>query len=554
MRRPSPRALAREAVAGLPGAIGSVPDGMAASVLVGVNPIHGLYASIVGPVVGGLSASTRRMLVTTTSAASLAAASAVSGVAVGDRAPALFVLVVLAGLLMVLASVLHLGRYTRFVSQSVMQGFLAGVAVNIIASQVPDVLGVSASGDFSLAKAIDALRRLGEAQGGALACAAITAVAAVGLGRTRLDRVAALISIVVPTVVVTVLSLRATVVADLGAIPTGIPLPHLPSLSLLSPDLVFGAIAVTAIVLIQGVGVAESVPKDPGEVTDVSRDFLAQGAANIASGVFRGLPVGGSVGQSALNIASGARSRWAGVFSGLWLLAIVVALGGLVGRVPVAALAALLIVAGVRAIRVGELRAVWSVGSRSRVALVVTFVAALVLPIAAAVAVGVIVSLMLQLGREATDLRVVQLEPQPDGALTVAEAPAALRSNAVTVLDTYGSLLYAGARTLEARLPDPTGAHRPVVVLRLRGRSAPTATFAAVLKAYAQRLDVVGGHLIVSGIEPDLAARYRLVLDGTGIETVTADEVLGRSTLDAVRRGEEWLQSQPPPPTVDPAP
>ncbi len=530
-------------MAGLPGAIGSVPDGMAASVLVGVNPIHGLYASIVGPFVGGLTASTTRMLVSTTSAASLAAASALSGVPSSDRAASLFLLVAFAGVLMVIAAILKLGRYTRFVSQSVMQGFLAGVAVNIIAGQIPDVMSVSASGGFSIAKAFDALRHVADASGPALLCAALTVLAAVGLGRTRLHQVAAVASIVVPTVVVAAFSLDVLIVADLGDIPTGVPLPHLPAFRLLTPEIVFGAIAVSAIVLIQGVGVAESVPKDPGEVSDVSRDFLAQGAANIASGVFRGLPVGGSVGQTALNLASGARTRWAAVFSGLWLLAIVVALGGLVGRVPIASLAALLIVAGIQAIRFGELRAVWSVGTRSRVALVVTFVAALVLPIAAAVAVGVMVSLMMQLGREAADLRVVRLEPRPGGVLAVVDAPAELPSRAVTVLDVYGSLFYAGARTLEARLPDPAEARHPVVVLRMRGRSTPTATFVAVLKAYAQRLDAVGGHLIVSGIDADLADDYVRALDGTSIETVVADAVLGRATLTAVRRGEQWLQS-----------
>src|SRR6478735_8426547 len=84
--------IGSDAVAGLPGAIGSVPDGMAASVLAGVNPIHGLYASFAGPVAGGLSASTKLMLITTTSAAALAAGSAVEHMSPEDRPAALFLL------------------------------------------------------------------------------------------------------------------------------------------------------------------------------------------------------------------------------------------------------------------------------------------------------------------------------------------------------------------------------------------------------------------------------------------------------------------------------
>ena len=84
--KPPKASLLKEAVAGLPGAISSVPDGMAASVLAGVSPIHGLYASIAGPLVGGMTASTCLMVIATTSAAALAAGSTLSGIPEGDRA------------------------------------------------------------------------------------------------------------------------------------------------------------------------------------------------------------------------------------------------------------------------------------------------------------------------------------------------------------------------------------------------------------------------------------------------------------------------------------
>src|SRR3954451_15632875 len=124
---PSAAVLRRDAAAGIPGAIGSVPDGMAASVLAGVNPVHGLYASFAGPIAGGLTASTRLMVITTTSAAALAAGSALSDVKPADRAQALFLLTALAGVLMAAAGVARLGRFTHFVAHSVMIGFLSGV-------------------------------------------------------------------------------------------------------------------------------------------------------------------------------------------------------------------------------------------------------------------------------------------------------------------------------------------------------------------------------------------------------------------------------------------
>ena len=149
--------LKADAVAGLPGAIGSVPDGMAASVLAGVNPIHGLYASFAGPVAGGLSASTKLMVITTTSAAALAAGSALETLSPEERPGALFLLTVIAGAAMIAAGLFRLGRFTRFVSHSVMVGFLSGVAINIIAGQIPDLTGAEADGSVAAQKAWDVI-------------------------------------------------------------------------------------------------------------------------------------------------------------------------------------------------------------------------------------------------------------------------------------------------------------------------------------------------------------------------------------------------------------
>jgi MFS superfamily sulfate permease-like transporter len=151
------RYLGRDLLAGLPVAVGSVPDGMAAAILAGVNPVQGLYAGFAGPITGGLTANTRLMVITTTSASALAAGSALSGVPAAQRPAEVPVLAIIAGVALVAAGVAKLGRYTRFVSYSVMTGFLTGVAVNIVCGQIPDLTGAPAKGAFPLAKAINVL-------------------------------------------------------------------------------------------------------------------------------------------------------------------------------------------------------------------------------------------------------------------------------------------------------------------------------------------------------------------------------------------------------------
>ena len=248
-----------------------------------------------------------------------------------------------------------------------------------------------------------------------------------------------------------------TTVADVGDIPTGVPLPQLPAFGDLSVSLVTGALAIAAIVLVQGSGVAESSPNLDGSRSDPNRDFIAQGVANVAAGLFQGQPVGGSVGQTALNTSSGAATRWAAVISGVWVLVILLVFSGAVGEVVMSSLAAVLIYAASRSIRVAQIKVVWRSGINSQIAVCITFVATLLLPIAAAVGLGVIVSLLLQLNQGISDLRVVELRRRDDGRFEERPAPAVTPDRHVLVIDAYGSLLYAGARTLQIRLPDPAG-------------------------------------------------------------------------------------------------
>jgi sulfate permease, SulP family len=545
------RSLLREAMAGLPGAIGSVPDGMAASLLAGVNPIHGLYASMVGPIAGGFFASTRLLVVTTTSAAALAAGSTLGHVAPAERSRALFLLTGLAGALMALAGILRLGRFTRFVANSVMVGFLTGIAVNIVLGQIPDATGVVGDGSIALSRAIDVVLHPGRIDIPTLFVTLSSMAILVVASRTAFRSVAALAALAIPSIVVALVDAPSiATVADANRIPSGVPLPLLPELRLLSLDLVVGALTVAVIVLVQGSGVSESAPNPGGRTSDADRDFIAQGLGNIASGLFQGQPVGGSVGQTALNIAAGARTRWASIFSGVWMLVILVAFSGVVGAVVTATLAAVLIYAAIGAIRVSNVKLTIRHDTISQVAGTTTFICTLLLPVAVAVGIGVALSLLLQLNREALDLTVVRLVPSKDGSVSEQPVPQRLESHRVVVLDIYGSLRFAGARTLEARLPDPSGAVSPAVVLRLRGRTSLSTTAVEMLRRYADKVSASGGRMYLSGIDSGVADMLRETheLEALGpVEMVPATNVLGASSREAYERARAWLREQAPP-------
>ena len=426
---PDRATIRQDAIAGLTGAIGSVPDGMASGVLVGVSPIYGLYGSMLGPIAGGFFASTQLLLVTTTSAAAIAAGQTLAGLPEDQRTASLFLLVVLIGAVQIAAGLLRLGSLTRFVSHSVMTGFLSGIALLIVLGQLGDFTGYAPEGPNKVAQTYDLLRHLDQISPPTLAIGLLTLGLAFALPRTRLGALGTLVALVIPSALIALFDWEGiTLVGDSGPIPGGLPLPALPELSGLSINLVTSAVAIAAVILVQGAGVGQSVPNRDGTPASPSGDFTAQGVANVASGLFRGLPVGGSVGQTALNVSAGARTRWAAILSGVWMGVILVLFTGLVALVALPSLAALLILAGSRTIRFAESRAIWLTGWVSRLCLATTFVATLFLPIQAAVGLGAVLSALLHLNRLSTDIRLVEWCHCPTGKSRSGRRPRSCRA------------------------------------------------------------------------------------------------------------------------------
>jgi SulP family sulfate permease len=527
-----------DGAAGLTVGIASVPDGMAAAVLTGVNPIQGLYGAMAGSIVGGLTARTQLMIVTTTSAGALAAGDALSGLTGDERAGALALLLVLAGGLQIAAGLLRLGRFTGFVSHSVMKAFLLGIAVLIVLGQLPQLSGAEVEGDSALERALDLFLHPGRIELGSLAAGFGALALVLVLTRTSLRIVAALAAVAIPSLVVWALDAGVEVV---GEVPAGLPTPELPPLSAFSFDLLTGAAALAAIILVQGAGVAQSAPSpDPSP----DADFRSQGFANVASGLVRGIPVGGSLGQTALNLSSGARTRWASVATGLCIALVLLVFSDLVGYVVMPALAALLLLAAWSTIDVREALSIWRTGTATKIIAASTFAATLFLPIQAAVGLGVVLSALLYLNQAATDVKLVELVIRPDGRFEERLPPRVLPGDQVTILDVYGSVFYAGARTLDERLPQPDGAERPVVVLRLRGHTKVGATFVEVLARYSEELKQAGGRLYLAGVDPearDLIVRTGKVSTAAAERIFPATPIVGESTEQAAAAGEAWL-------------
>ena len=537
--------LGADTIAGLTNGIVNVPSAIADAVLAGVNPIFALRALIVGIQVAGLATSSELMSVSTTAAMALIVGASLSGVASDVRIEALFVLTFLVGVFQLLAGLLKLGRLTRFISNAVMTWFLSGVAVLIILGQLGNFAGYDTTGSNKLMQTLDLLAHLNLVNPISASIGIMTLVIIIVIYQTRLRNFAAVAALIVTTVVVQLLGLSSVgLVGSIADISIGPLLPALPNL-LLSPLILGSALSLAIIGLIKGVGVSSSIPNPDGEYPDVSRDFAGQGLGNIFAGLFQGMPLGGSVSQTAVVLAAGAKTRLANVLTGVFVAALVIIFGAQLKTVPLPTISALLVFAGVEIIRGQQIREVWRTSLSSRTVLVLTFGSTLVLPIQIAVLFGVITSVVIQIYKTSLDIQVVELAVSDDGSVREHTPPAILPSDRVTVLDFYGSAFFASAPTLQSLLPEAKGAKRAVVILRLRGRRELGSTFLKVLGRYARELHSNGGKLVLTGVSDALNEQLGLSkyweLSGAENIFLARDEV-GSSTLEAFTRAKEWLE------------
>lgn len=510
----------------------SVPDGLASGVLAGVNPLAGLYGYLYGMVGAALFTSSTLMAVQATGAMSLVVADADLG-SRPDPERALWTLAVLTGVVMIAAGLLRGGALLRFVPSSVMTGFVTAVGVNIVLGQLGDFTGAETSGANRVMRTLDLLLHPWRVDLMTLLVGVVTLVLIVGLQRTRLGALGLVVAMAVGSFLAVLLGSLAdadvAVVGDIAAVPRSLPLPALPSLGDVA-YLALPAVSLAFIGLVQGAAVSAAVPNPDGSPSVASRDFIGQGVGNVVSGVFRGMPVGGSMSASSLVATAGARTRVSLGFAGGVMALVVLVLADVVALVALPAIAALLIVVGAGAVRPARVQSVMRTGTVQTVVLVLTFVLTLLVPVQYAVLAGVALAIVLHVVEQSNRVRVTRLDLDAEGRVRQGEPPDTVPGGEVLVLQPYGSLFFASAPTFQALLPRvDEGSRHAVVVLRLRGVDQIGLTLIDVLRGYARELQSRDGVL-------------KLVVDNRQVlHQMEAEGLVGLVGPDHVYLGTEWL-------------
>ena len=528
----SRKTIGKDAVSGLVLGVEAVPDGLAAGLLAGINPLAGLYAYLFGMLGAAFFTSSTFMAVQATGAMALI----VSDSDLGSRADpdrALYTLAIMTGIVMIAAGLLGGGRLVRFVPTAVMTGFVTAVGVNIILGQLSNLTGFASQGANRLVKLFDLLVHLPEWRAASLTVG-LSVIALIYLfRRTPIGSLGLVVAVVLGSGLAALmnvwLDVPVLVLDDIVDVPRGLPVPVLPNIE----DVVFlliPAFSLAFVGVVQGAAVSAGLPTPDGKPADTSRDFIGQGAGNLAAGLFQGMPVGGSMSGSSLIVAAGARTRMAFVFGAAVMSILLLFASDIVGYVAMPALAGLLIVIGIGTIKPSRIFSVMKSGPLPTTIMAVTFGLTLVVPLQFAVLVGVGMGIILFVAQQSNHVRVREVHVLDGGRIRESDPPPAIAEGAVVILQPYGSLFFASAPIFEHQLPVVSRASKgAVVIIRLRGTDQIGLSLIEVLRRYAHSLRDADGSL-------KLVVSEKRVLDQIEASGLAAE--LGERN---VYRSNEWI-------------
>lgn len=417
----------------------------------------------------------------------------------------------MAGVLLIALALLKAGRSMRYLPAPVVEGFTLGIACVIGLQQVPNALGVAVpEGDRILAvtwRAIGEFTRAPNWTAVALA-AGVAAVMLLG-ARLRPAIPFSVVAVIAATLLTQVFHLDA---APIGELPAGLPAPSLAFIdlsalqSLLAPALAVAALAALESLLSATVADGMTV----GQKHDPDKELFGQGIANLAAPLFGGVPATAAIARTAVNVRSGASSRLASLTHAAVLAVIVFAAAPLVEKIPLAALAGVLLATAVRMVEVGTLRAMARATRSDAVVLVLTAAATLVLDLVLAVIIGLAVAGALALRAVAGEARMDRMDLRPDLPGDHSDEEHALLAEHIVAYRIDGPLFFAGAHRFLLELSEVADVR--VIILRMSRVTTLDATGALVLKDTVEKLNRRGIVVLTSGVRPG----QRQALDSVG--------------------------------------
>lgn len=525
----------QDILAGLTVGVVALPLALAFGISSGVGAAAGLVTAVVAGVVAAVFGGSHVQVSGPTGAMAVVLAPIVAQHGPGSVA----IVSVAAGALVLLAGLTGLGRAVTFIPWPVIEGFTLGIAVIIFLQQIPAALGrPTPQGQQPLPAAIDVLAGTDVATARpALIVVAVVAALMIALPRLHPAMPASLLAVIAATVLVSAAGIHT---ARIGALPAQLPLPAWPHAdphtvsTLLGAALAIAALAAIESLLSARVAATMSAAGD----YDPNRELVGQGMASVASGFFGGMPATGAIARTAVNVRSGARTRVSAITHAALLLGVVYLLSGPVGEIPLAALAAVLMVTATRMIAWHDIAKIARSSRSAALTFAITAAVTVCFDLIQAVEIGMVITAVFAL------IGVARRSGVCREALPGPHRPGDER---ITLLRLDGAMFFGAAERLSHEIMDLCGPETTVVIIRLSQLGLLDATGAHALTAIAEQLESRAITVIIKGIRPE----HMNLLTGVGIIESLRHHNHVTNTLDEAVRHARHHAVQPHP---DPCP
>lgn len=543
--------LRGDLIAGVTVAALIVPKNLGYAGIAGVPLQNGLYAAAAGAIVYAVFGTCRQISMGPSSGLAAVAASAVLAAGItGDQDVASFVagITLASGILFLLLAVFKMGWIAQFLSKAVVTGFLFGAAIDVVIGELPKLTGTEVTGSNPIQELRSWLGTLGEAQPTTVVVGVVALAVVFGLKAVAPSVPGALVLVVGGLLASALFDLGAKGVALVGDVPSGLPSLQVPDGQLMWDHVGTVAVAAVALVLIgfsQTAGDARAFAAKHRYQIDINQESVAQSMANIAAGLFRGMPVSTSLSASSLNDHSGAKTGLASLTSGVTVLLTLLFLAPLFSILPKPVLAALIIEAVVMGMmNVPEMRRLARVQKFDFWIAIAAIIGTLIFGVLAGVVIGIVLSLI-WLVRVATHPEMPSLGREPGTQVfrETAGHPGDEVVPGIAVIRFDGGLFFATADALEDRLrevihstPGLTG-----IVLDCGGINFVDSQGAAKMADIARLARESDVNLRLTRLKP--AVRAVLERDGV-IEGVGADMIHG-NIYRAVQAEQTAAQKRP---------
>lgn len=538
-------------LAGLNVALLAFPQGMAYALIAGLPVQYGIFGSAIAPIVAGLTASSRITLLGPTNATAVLAGSALVMYAEGDqRLMAAAMLTFMIGVFLVIAAFLKVATLTQYVSRTVVIGYITGAALFIMSGQLHRVLGIEGlpegSDKFFYTLVWNTLTHLHDVDAATLGLSVFT-FALLFIFMKRMPRWPGVaIGLVVCAVVGEFMHLQGWEVERLNAVAASSWQFTPPAVDpVLFSDLLSSALAIAFLATLEDTFMAKSLAARTNERIDVNQEMLSVGAANVASGLFSGMPASGSLTRSALNWSSGAVTPVSGMFSGVICAVAVLTLGYFIQYIPLCSLAVVVIFTAISLVQPRPVRIAMRSTPADASVFLITFVAALVAPLNVAIFLGVAVSIILFL-RQASSPQLIEYTFNEEGTLAAMDEPKARQHPQISIIHVEGELFFGAADLFRDQVRRIAGdANLKVIILRMRNARHLDATSVMAIEELIRYVRETDRHLLISGATREV---YRVMRDSGVLERLGRKNFFlgsaknpNMSTRNALKRAQELM-------------